>query len=120
MIQFNNCEINSTNNELVTYKPFSYTVGNFTKILFNSCNINSDTITTFAYGDAKPANGVLELNGCEVNLPNLTLFFNCYPSYLENIKNFTIKIINVDLICENILHDNLVKYEGTTIKYIKE
>ena len=118
VIQFNNCDINSTNDILVRYSPHNYTVGNYTNVQFNNCNINSDTITTFAYGYAKPTNGVLEINSCNVNMPNLTLLFNCYPQYFENIKDFTIKIVNTDLTCEKILHDNLAKYEGTSIKYI--
>lgn len=119
VIQFNNCEINSTNDVLVRYCPHNYTVGNYTNIQFNNCDINSDTITTFAYGYSKPANGVLETNSCNVNISNLTLFFNCYPSYLENIKDFRINIINTNITCEKMLHDNLVKL-GDVIKITKE
>lgn len=119
VIQFNNCEINSTDSSLVYYKPHNYTVGNFTKVQFNNCNINSNTINTFAYGHSKPANGFLEINNCSVNLPNLTLFFDCWKGYLENIKDFNIKIINTDLVCEKMLHDDLVKL-GDVIKIINE
>lgn len=119
VIQFNNCDINSTNDKLVIYKPHNYTVGNFTKILFNNCNIDSDTITTLAYGESKPANGVLELNGCEVNLPNLTLLFDCWRGYIEYIQDYNIRIINTDITYEKAIPDALLSL-GDAIKITKE
>ena len=111
VIQFNNCDINSSTDVFLYYKPHNYTVGNFTKVYFNSCNINSDTVSTFAYGYSKPANGIIEFNNCNINMPNVNTFFDCYNGYLNNILDFTISFNNTNIPCEKILADKLIPYE---------
>lgn len=97
-IIFTGCTISSYSEYLIKYSPFNYTKGNYTKVKFYNCNISSPTnIITFAYGSAKPSKGYLELNNCNLTLPNLTIFFDCYPQYIENIESFNILLINTPI-----------------------
>lgn len=97
-IKFINCTISSSNDYLIRYSPNNYTKGNYTKVIFDNCNISSKSnIKTFAYGYAKPSKGYLELNKCIINLPNLVIFFDCYPAYLENIQDFKILLIDTPI-----------------------
>ena len=112
-IKFDNCVIFSSNSYLIIYYPNNYTKGNYTKVIFNNCNISSYTnVVTFAYGYAKPSKGYLELNNCMLYLPNLTVFFDCYPQYLENIENFNINFINtpinnsISILCSYLQNNN--------------
>ena len=112
-IKFDNCVIFSSNSYLIIYYPNNYTKGNYTKVIFNNCNISSYTnVVTFAYGYAKPSKGYLELNNCMLYLPNLTVFFDCYPQHLENIENFNINFINtpinnsISILCSYLQNNN--------------
>ena len=97
-IIFTNCTISSSNDYLIKYTPYSYTKGNYTKVIFDNCSISNATKgSLFAYGEAKPHKGFLKLNDCILKLPNLNTFFDCYPSYLENIEDFNIILINTPL-----------------------
>ena len=83
---------------MIKYAPYGYTKGNYTKVTFDNCNISNITNgNLFAYGYAKPSKGFLNLNNCILNLPNLNIFFDCSISYLENIENFNIILINTPL-----------------------
>ena len=97
-ILFTDCTISSSSEYLIKYSPFNYTKGNYTKVKFYNCNISSPgNIITFAYGYAKPSKGYLELNNCTLTLPNLKIFFDCFPQYIENIEDFNIILTNTSL-----------------------
>lgn len=97
-IVFTNCTISSSSEYLIKYSPFNYTKGNYTKVIFNTCTISNTTNGKFfAYGYSKPSKGFLELISCNINMPNLTIFFDCYPQYLDYIENFKIILLNIPI-----------------------
>ena len=108
---FNKCEFNSTANEIINLKPYNYTVGNYINMYFNECTFNNENAKLFIYGNAKPANGIIEFNNCNINMPNVNTFFDCYNGYLNNILDFTISFNNTNIPCEKMLADKLIPYE---------
>lgn len=78
---------------------------------FNECTFNNENAKLFIYGNAKPANGIIEFNNCNINIPNVNTFFDCYNGYLNNILDFTISFNNTNIPCEKILADKLIPYE---------
>ena len=116
-IVFTDCTINSTSSKLIVYSPFNYTQGQFTKITFNNCTItNIVDGKVFAYGIAEPANGFLKLNNCTLNIPNLSIFFDCYNNSLSYIQNFNIILSNTQISKNvSILSKHLEQYHNSNI-----
>ena len=98
LILFENCDMNYTEDKFIRYSPHAYSTGDYSQIKFDSCTItnstNNSTILIDAY--SKP-NGYCYFNNCTITLPSTITIFDGYPTYLENIKDFTITFENSPL-----------------------
>lgn len=101
LILFENCSINCSENNLIYYRPFAYTKGTFTNLEFKDCIITiSKTNSSFIYAYAKP-NGSCEFNNCNFIISSIFTIFDGYPSYIDNITDYSLNFINSPLL-ENI------------------
>ena len=98
LILFENCDMNYTEANFIRYSPHAYTKGTYSQIKFDSCTItNSNSKSTvFIYAYSKP-NGYCYFNNCTIILPSTITIFDGYPTYLENIEDFTITFENSPL-----------------------
>lgn len=98
LILFENCDMNYTEANFMRYSPHAYTKGTYSQIKFDSCTItNSNSKSTvFIYAYSKP-NGYCYFNNCTITVPSTITIFDGYPSYLENIEDFTITFENSPL-----------------------
>nr|DAM72670.1 MAG TPA: glycoside hydrolase family protein [Caudoviricetes sp.] len=98
LILFENCDMNYTEDQFIRYSPHAYSTGDYSQIKFDSCTITNSTnnSTTFVYANSKP-NGYCYFKNCTITLPSTITIFDGYPSYLENIKDFTITFENSPL-----------------------
>lgn len=96
-ILFENCSINCNENNLIYYRPFAYTKGTFTNLEFRDCIITiSKTTSPLIYAYAKP-NGSCSFNNCNFNILSIFTIFDGYPSYIENIIDYSLNFINSPL-----------------------
>ena len=98
LILFENCSINCSENNLIYYRPFAYTKGTFTNLEFKDCIITiSKTNSSFIYAYAKP-NGSCEFNNCNFIISSIFTIFDGYPSYIDNITDYSLNFINSPLL----------------------
>lgn len=96
-ILFENCSINCNENNLIYYRPFAYTKGTFTNLEFIDCIITiNKTTSSLIYSYAKP-NGSCSFNNCNFNISSIFTVFDGYPSYINNITDYSLKFINSPL-----------------------
>lgn len=90
------CNINFSR-PLIHYSPFNYTVGTYSNIMFENCNLNciNNNLTNLINIFAKPQNSYITFKNCVINnLPENAYIIDGIEQYKENIKNVNIKFIN--------------------------
>ena len=90
------CNINFSR-PLIHYSPFNYTVGTYSNIIFENCNLNciNDNLTNLIDIYAKPQNSYITFKNCVINnLSETTYIVDGIDQYKNNIKNVNIKFIN--------------------------
>ena len=117
IILFKNCNINCPSSNLIYYSPYSYVEGTFSNTIFNNCTINNsgNTSKIFIYAYAK-VNGNCKFNDCIITLDENTTILDCYQTYLNYFKNYTIEFNNSPLPSNiKLLSDILTNNSNITI-----
>lgn len=98
IIYFKNCKIGYSSNNLIYYSPFAYSVGTYSKIVFDKCIINNldNNTNSLLYAYSKP-NGYISFENCKLNIPNNLTIFDGYPSRIENITGYNINFTNSEI-----------------------
>lgn len=115
LILFENCDMNYTEKYFMYYSPHAYTKGTHSQIKFDSCTITNSTnnSTALMYAYSKP-NGYCYFSNCNITIPSTITIFDGYPSYLENIEDFTITFENSPLPSDVKLISDKFKAETST------
>lgn len=115
LILFENCDMNYTEKYFMYYSPHAYTKGTHSQIKFDSCTITNSTnnSTALMYAYSKP-NGYCYFSNCNITVPSTITIFDGYPTYLENIEDFTITFENSPLPSDVKLISDKFKTETST------
>lgn len=115
LILFENCDMNYTEANLIRYSPHAYSTGDYSQVKFDSCTITNSTNNSKVLIDAysKP-NGYCYFKNCNITLPSTITIIDGYPTYLENIKDFTITFENSPLPADVKLISDKFKAETPT------
>lgn len=113
LIYFENCSINYSQNNLIYYSPYTYSIGTFSQIKFINCSItNIDKNTkSIIYAYAIP-NGYCNFINCIFIIPENSLILDGYVNSLNLITSYTI-LINNSKLPDNII---TIKNNNNNIK----
>lgn len=116
-IIFKNCEINSSANNFLTYRPFGYTVGTWTYVEFDDCKFNfTSESLNLIYCYTKPAIGKLILNNCIINTVSKFVLVQVDPgSNMKLFKNYEIILNHNTLNNSYTIDTKLNDYIGKTV-----
>lgn len=116
-IIFKNCEINSSSNTFLTYRPFGYTIGKWTYVEFDGCKFNfTSESLVFSCCFSKPSIGKLILKNCIINSVNDFILTKIDGAIkIDTFKNYEITLNNNTLNNSYSIDSKLNDYIGKTV-----